>query len=133
LDLLRKRARILRNDMTEAERALWQVLRGRQLQGFRFRRQVPVAGFVADFLCPQAKLIVEVDGGQHLRAEGYDKERTATLQENGYRVLRFWNHDVLMHTRDVADVIYRELTKGFTPPRPSPSLREREGEDQEGS
>lgn len=127
MDRLRKRARALRNDTTDAERALWQVLRGRQLQGFRFRRQVPVAGFVADFLCPQARLIVEVDGGQHQAQEAHDAARTAVLVGLGYRVLRYWNDDVLLRTESVLDDIYRELTKGFTPPQPSPSRCEREG------
>ena len=118
MDPLRKRARALRNDMTDAERTLCKVLRGRQLQGFRFRRQVPIAGSIADFLCPQARLIVEVDGGQHQAQEAYDAERTAVLVGLGYRVLRYWNDDVLLRTESVIDDIFRVLTKGFTPPQP---------------
>ena len=91
--------------MTDAERALWRVLRGRQLEGFRFRRQVPIAGFIADFVCPQAKLIVEVDGGQHRDAAAKDAVRTARLEQLGSRVLRVWNHDVLFHVEEVADAI----------------------------
>jgi very-short-patch-repair endonuclease len=90
MDKLRHRARDLRNNTTDAERALWRVLRGRQLQGFRFRRQVPIGGFIADFVCPQAKLIIELDGGQHAERSEYDAARTSRLEAMGYRVLRYW-------------------------------------------
>jgi len=129
MDRVRRLARTLRHNTTDAERHLWRFLRGRQVEGFRFRRQVPVAGYVADFVCPQAMLIVELDGGQHAERVEYDANRTTVLQGLGYRVLRYWNQDVLLRTDDVLADIHRGLTKSFTPPRPSPSLREREGEE----
>ena len=74
---LQQRARTLRNQSTDAERHLWQHLRGKQLGGMRFRRQVPIAGFIADFACLEAKVIVELDGGQHAQNVGYDEQRDA--------------------------------------------------------
>ena len=129
MDRLRRNARNLRNDATNAEQELWKHLRGRRLEGFRFRRQVPIAGFIADFVCPQAKLIVELDGGQHQQQEEYDAERSRILAAHGYRMLRYWNNAVMQDLESVVADIHRELTKGFTPPQPSPSLREREGVD----
>ena len=79
MDEPRKRARDLRNNSTDAERALWQALRGRQLEGFRFRRQVPIAGYIADFLCPKSKLTIELDGGQHAEQGEYDGALTLKL------------------------------------------------------
>jgi very-short-patch-repair endonuclease len=125
MDELRRRARALRNNATEAERHLWRGLRANQLDGHRFRRQMPIAGYIADFACPRLKLIVEVDGGQHADAIAYDMERTLSLQAHGFRVLRYWNDDVLLHTVDVLEDILRHVKS--TPPQPSPSLREREG------
>ena len=127
MDRLRQNARTLRNNATDAERHLWQRLRLRQLDGFRFRRQVAIAGYIADFVCPQARLIVELDGSQHLQQANYDSSRTAALDALGYTVLRYGNDDVLLRGDDVVADIHRQLTVAFTPPQPSPSLREREG------
>ncbi|GAB3344703.1 endonuclease domain-containing protein [Lysobacter tyrosinilyticus] len=132
MDVLRTRARELRSNATDAEKVLWRALRGKQLEGFRFRRQVPIAGFIADFLCPQARLIIELDGGQHAEQGGYDAARTTKLAGFGYRVLRYWNNDVLARTEAVLEDIHSHLLKSnnksnSTPPQPSPSLREREG------
>jgi very-short-patch-repair endonuclease len=132
MDNLRHRARDLRNNATDAERALWRALRGKQLQGFRFRRQVPIGGFIADFVYPQVKLIIELDGGQHAERSEYDAARTSRLESPGYRVLRYWNNDVLLRSESVVDDICRHLiscrsNSKSTPPQPSPSLREREG------
>ena len=109
MDKLRKRARILRNSATDAERRLWQHLRLRQLGGFKFRRQVPLHGYVVDFLCVELKLVVELDGGQHADQTAYDEIRTGVLQGAGYRVLRYWNDDALLRTSDVLEDILREL------------------------
>ena len=82
--------------MTHAEKKLWQVLRGKQLDGLYFRRQHAVGTYILDFVCTQEKLVIEVDGGSHLEQEEYDKERTRWLEEEkGYRVIRFTNDDVL--------------------------------------
>ena len=109
MDTLRRRARQLRNSATDAERRLWQYLRLKQLGGFKFRRQVPIAGYIADFLCCEAKLIVELDGGQHSEREDYDRRRTLVLQAVGYRVVRYWNDDVLLRTSLVLEDILRHL------------------------
>ena len=88
-------ARRLRRDWTKAEARLWLALRGRKLDGFKFRRQVPIDRYFADFACLQAKLVVELDGGQHAERVEYDAARTAVLESCGFQVLRFWNHHVL--------------------------------------
>src|SRR6476659_8032740 len=88
-------ARRLRRNQTDAERILWLRLRDRRLAGWKFRRQMSLNGFVFDFCCPDAKLVVEIDGGQHaIRAE-QDIARTKNLDASGYLVLRFWNYDVM--------------------------------------
>ena len=120
LDHVWVNARSLRNASTDAERALWQHLRGRQLAGFKFRRQFPIAGFIADFACVDARLVIELDGGQHADRQDQDARRTARMMVNGYRVLRFWNHDVLARTDAVLEEILRHLS---TPPQPSPAGR----------
>lgn len=95
--------------MTDAEARLWYLLRGRRFLGAKFRRQVPVEGFVVDFLCEAAKLVIEIDGGQHAEREAYDRERTAVLEQAGYFVLRFWNNDVLRNTDSVLGRIAETL------------------------
>ena len=94
---LLKAARELRKNMTDAERLLWQALRGKQLDGFRFRKQHPFFQYVIDFYCPSIKLAIELDGGQHNTEEGKlkDRERTAFLEQHGIHVLRFWNNEVI--------------------------------------
>lgn len=89
-----KRGRHLRRDMTDAERTLWFRLRGRRLEGYRFRKQVPLGHYVADFACMAPRLVVEVDGGQHASQIERDETRTEWLQSQGFKVLRFWNHEV---------------------------------------
>jgi len=115
----RDRARELRRTMTDAERQLWRCLRLRQLEGYRFRRQVPIGPYVVDFLCLQARLVVEVDGGQHADAPA-DRRRDAFLRRRGFRVLRFWNNQVLAQPDAVCEVILRRLADG-PPPQPSPA------------
>ena len=92
------RARQLRNNMTEAERRLWQRLKRRQLHGVKFRRQQAIGPYIVDFVCLECALVVEVDGAQHAEQEQYDGERTRWLEGRGYRVLRFWNNEVLSET-----------------------------------
>ncbi|HEY4163041.1 MAG TPA: DUF559 domain-containing protein [Dongiaceae bacterium] len=89
------RARRLRDDMTDAEKALWRELRAEQIGGHKFRKQVPIGPYVADFCCLMQKLVIEVDGGQHAMRASADTQRTRRLEEQGFRVLRFWNNDVL--------------------------------------
>jgi very-short-patch-repair endonuclease len=104
-------ARSLRKQMTEAERLLWCHLRNRQLGGWKFRRQHPIGPFVVDFICSEKKIIVEVDGGQHAIHIKEDAERSRYLQEQGYRILRFWNNDVLEGIDSVLEVVHRELSE----------------------
>ena len=94
---LKERSRQLRDNMTDAERSLWSKLRMRQLQGLIFYRQKPIGGYIVDFYCPKAKLVIEVDGGQHFTAEGveYDKARDAYMSGLGLKIMRFSNTDVL--------------------------------------
>jgi very-short-patch-repair endonuclease len=106
---MRDFARTLRKHSTEAEKLLWSRLRARQLDGVKFKRQVPMFGYVADFVALESKLIVEVDGGQHgIRLEK-DAERTDALRNAGYHVIRFWNNDVLTNIEGVLEIISQEL------------------------
>jgi len=104
-----ERARRLRSLMTDAERKLWYRLRHRQLDSHRFRRQVPISPFIADFACVAQKLIVEVDGGQH-RNNPHDAARDAYLRRGGWHILRFWDNDALMQTDAVLEVILKQLS-----------------------
>jgi len=110
-------ARKLRADATEAEIRLWSKLRRKQLAGFRFRRQQPMGRFIVDFFCPEAQLIVEVDGGQHADES---PARADWLKRRGYRVLRFWNNEVLANTEGVVETILDVLKSPPTHLRHSP-------------
>jgi len=125
--LSEKRQRTLRKNMTDAERALWQALRGRQVLGLKFRRQHPFGDYILDFVCLEHKLIIEVDGGQHSEQADYDERRTRELQKAGFRVLRFWNNEVLQNLEGVKEKIW-QVVEGLghsdqsnpSPPQPSP-------------
>ena len=93
-----ERARTLRKHLTEAEQRLWQKLKRRQLAGMKFPHQQPIGPFIVDFVCFECRVIVEVDGGQHAEQVSYDRDRTRWLEAQGYRVVRFWNDEVLAHT-----------------------------------
>lgn len=107
------RARQLRRDTTLAEQRLWSHLRDRQLGGRKFRRQRPIGPFVVDFVCLERRLIVEVDGGQH--SPSVDAERSRFLKQRGYRVVRFWNNEVLENTEGVLYSIGEALDSGPSP------------------
>jgi very-short-patch-repair endonuclease len=102
--------------MTDTERFVWWKLRKKQFAGYRFRRQHPIGNYVGDFVCLDARLILELDGGQHAEQKEADVERTKELELMGFRVLRFWNIDVLREWDAVAEVILKELagTQGRT-------------------
>jgi len=102
------RARALRTQMTDAERKLWLALRGRRFAGVKFRRQAAVGPFIADFICFDARLVIEVDGGQHAESVS-DERRDAWFTRNGFRILRFWNNDVLLNTEGVLTTIVDAL------------------------
>ena len=103
------KAQRLRREMTDAERKLWSVLRDRRLEGAKFRRQQPIGPFVADFVCQEQRLIIEADGGQHAESVS-DNRRTQFLESKGYRLLRFWNHDIMSNLDGVARVIAAALS-----------------------
>ena len=100
----------LRKELTPAERKLWAYLRGDKL-GVNFRRQHAVGNYIPDFCSPKAKLIIELDGSQHLEQEEYDKERTEYLESQGYKVIRFWNNDVMNNLEGVILAIIYALEK----------------------
>jgi very-short-patch-repair endonuclease len=113
----------LRKNMTDAEKALWHVLRRRQILGLKFRRQHPFFDYILDFVCLEKKLVIEVDGGQHGEQAEYDVIRTQQLQKAGFRVLRFWNNEVLQEIEAVKEQIYVAMLERQTipsPPQPSP-------------
>jgi crossover junction endodeoxyribonuclease RuvC len=91
-------ARTLRRDATEAEKRVWQMLRARQA-GAKFRRQQPIEGYVVDFVSLEHRLVIEIDGGQHGDADEYEEKRTRCLEANGFRILRFWNNEVMENIR----------------------------------
>ena len=117
-----QRARELREQMTDAEVRLWFRLRANRIGGHHFRRQVPVGPYVVDFLCVKAQLVVEVDGSQHQTALNHDEARTAWLRARGFRVLRFWNNEVLAQTESVLERIRLVLLE--PPPCPPPQAGE---------
>jgi very-short-patch-repair endonuclease len=114
------RSRELRNNPTPAECRLWQHIRNRQLSGIRFNREVPIGPFICDFAARTAKLIIELDGGQHAVRTAEDERRTRFLASRGYRVLRFWNSDVLENVEGVLQVIEEVLNDR---PSPGPSRK----------
>jgi very-short-patch-repair endonuclease len=117
------RSRDLRANPTDAETTLWVRLAARQVAETRFNRQFPIGPFICDFVSRTAKLVVEVDGGQHAMQAEADARRTAYLKSKGYRIIRFWNNDVLENTDGVVQTIEHILLNS---PSPSPSRR-REG------
>ena len=106
--------------MSDAEQALWNVLRGRQVSDLKFRRQHPFGDYILDFVCLENKLIIEVDGGQHGEQVGYDENRTQKLQASGFRVLRFWNSEVPKGIESVKEKIWLAVQE--LQPHPPPNL-----------
>jgi very-short-patch-repair endonuclease len=119
-------ARTLRRDATDVEKILWRALRER-CPAWKFRRQHPIGSRIADFACPARKLVIELDGGQHADQQEADALRTAELARHGYRVIRFWNNDVLDHVEGVLETILHELTA----PSPHPSPLRPQGAERE--
>jgi very-short-patch-repair endonuclease len=116
-------ARRMRREPTTAELKFWYQVRDRRLEGFKFKRQVPIGPYIADFICIERRLIVEIDGGQHAESE-HDLKRDAFLTAEGYRVLRFWNFDVLTNMDGVIDMVIAALG---APPHPALSPDGEEG------
>ena len=124
---MNERAKSLRRNSTDTEKHLWSHLRHRQIAGFRFRRQVSIGPYIVDFASHEAKLVIEVDGGQHDRSSSKERARTRRTQEDGFRVIRFWNSEVLGNIEGVVLSIEAELAAAAPPPRPSPTRGQ--GED----
>ncbi len=112
------KAKSLRRDLTDVERRLWNVLRSRQFEGAKFRRQQPIGPFIVDFVCQQHRLIVEADGGQHDAAK--DAPRTAFIESVGYRVLRFWNNDIIENI----DGVTQSIATALATPHPARAAHE---------
>ncbi|MFW6174314.1 MAG: endonuclease domain-containing protein [Chloroflexota bacterium] len=110
------KARHLRRNMTEAESALWRRLRRRQVGGARFRRQAPIGPYIVDFACFEPRIVVEADGGQHAAQENADSARTRWLESQGFRVLCFWNSQVLGELEGVPEVIREAVEEADSPP-----------------
>ena len=123
-------ARDLRSNHTDAEQLLWGLLRSRRFAGKKFRRQHPIGRYILDFYCHESKLAVELDGGQHNDGEAKlrDDSRSGFLKEKGIRVVRFWNHDVLLHTELVLESLWQEVHAGSFSSSPSPQTPLPEGE-----
>ena len=115
-------ARKLRRSSTDVEKKLWHRIRDKQIEDFRFRRQRPIGKFIVDFICLDARLIVELDGGQHAENTLGDSKRTEFLESLGYKVVRFWNNEVIENMEGVLDRLREELlsTRSLTPPSALP-------------
>ena len=113
----RKNAKELRKNLTPAEEKLWVHLRGHRMGNVHFRRQHAIGSYIVDFCAPGEKLVIELDGSQHLEQEEYDTERTAYLMSKGYRVLRFWNHEVMNEIDTVLTVIWSDIQAHPHPPK----------------
>ncbi len=115
---IRRQARTLRANMTDAERRLWYLLRAHRFEGVKIKRQAPIGPYIVDFVSFERRLIFEIDGGQHAENEA-DQRRTRWLEREGFRVLRFWNNEVLKNTNGVLEIIL----SAFADPSPGTPLR----------
>ena len=114
-----QRARAMRNNATPAERKLWQAVRASQLDGFKFSRQIAIGPFIADLVCRKQRLVVEIDGGLH--GDASDIARQRFIEAQGYRVLRFWNYQVMRDLDFVVAIMLAALQAGQNPP-PTPPV-----------
>jgi very-short-patch-repair endonuclease len=115
--LQKSRARKLRRNLTDVENKLWSQLRARQFSGVKFRRQHPIGPFIVDFCCIERGLAVELDGSQHAERNAADERRTRLIERSGYRVLRFWDNEVLSNLYGVSE----RISEALEDPRPLPS------------
>jgi very-short-patch-repair endonuclease len=113
-------ARILRKRLTDAERLLWRHLRAKHVEGFKFRRQQPIGNYIVDFVCFEKRIVIEVDGGQHVRDKDKDNRRDEWLKGQGFKVLRFWNSEVLTNLEGVLKIIKEDCL--YHPP-PTPPIK----------
>lgn len=126
--MMKELARNLRKNYTDAENNIWYFLRNRRLNGFKFVRQKVIGNYIADFVCREKKLIIEIDGGQHMELAAYDQLRTKVLEKHGYRVFRVWNNDVFNNISGVMEAILNLLEEKPTQPPSSPTLLPPAGE-----
>ena len=119
---LRSRAKAMRSEPTEAEHRLWQILRAKRFAGYKFRRQVPIDFYVADFICLSERLIIELDGGQHADSPT-DAARNAYLRGQGFRIIRIWNNDLFTNEEGVGELIWSAL-RAAPSPQPPPARGE---------
>ena len=128
-DFRTQRARQLRREMTPTEKLLWKHLRGRRFAGFKFRRQTPIAGYIADFYCAKARLILELDGESHVGKESRDEQRQQALEEKGFHVIRIWDTDIYDELEAFLELLWREcLARGGHPSPPTPLPQGERGE-----
>ncbi|MFG6656444.1 endonuclease domain-containing protein [Scandinavium sp. M-37] len=120
MDKIKCFARQLRRELTQEERKLWYLLRSRRFAQYKFRRQHPFEPYILDFACCEARLVIELDGGQHEAQLGYDRRRTQFLNQRGWRVLRFWNNELWENEVAVLERILEVLREVLPSPRPSP-------------
>jgi len=106
--VLKRFQKTLRTNQTDAESRLWHHLRSRRFQGWKFRRQHILQGYIVDFICLERKLVIELDSGQHADQEAYDTHRTRVLEKDGFKVMRFWNNDVLNNLEGVLETILND-------------------------
>lgn len=109
------RSRELRKNMTDAEKKLWYHLRNRQFEGLKFRRQHQIRNYIVDFICLEKKIVIEVDGSQHIENTTYDSKRTKWLERQGFKVIRVWNNNVLNQIEFVLDMLYQEIQNSPSP------------------
>lgn len=126
---MKQLARTLRHNQTDAENLLWRHLRNQQLSGFKFRRQYWIENYIVDFVCIKQGIVIELDGGQHASNAilASDKKRTAFLESRGFKVLRFWNNEILANTEGVLEHVLSVLNETT----PHPTLSPRRGDGQE--
>ena len=115
--MAREHAKALRSNLTDAERRLWYLLRAHRFRGYKFKRQLPVGPYIVDFVCLAERLVIEVDGGQHSESRS-DLHRDLWLKDQGFRVLRFWNNEVLNNSDGMLEVILKHLGAASTAPSP---------------
>ena len=108
---IKEKARTLRRNQTDAEKLVWQRLRNRQLMDKRFRRQYPIGQYIVDFVCLNLRLIVELDGGQHMDQQAYDERRSDYLNQQGFVVVRFWNNEVMGNIEGVLESLILTLSQ----------------------
>ncbi|MBI1910318.1 MAG: endonuclease domain-containing protein [Deltaproteobacteria bacterium] len=115
LKTLNQCAKDLRKRSTDTEKFLWKYLRSKRLENFRFRRQAPIGPYIVDFVCLEKRIVIECDGGQHAFQARKDKGRDDWLEKEGYKVLRFWDREVLQNTEGVLETILREISGSPAP------------------